>query len=207
MLNLPWYAWFNIIGLMCLWLIFWITHNFQQDSRAIRIVSHFKSIALIAFVLMYWNQSIIAALDNLLIAVTVLVVPLIAWDILSVLWSLYSDKRKKNDSHNNDRLISSEKSAHSNKFDEDDIDLDDGDSFSEEDDLEFGRAIGTLFSPGSGDSDWFQALKKVNSMSGEDHKIEDENTFAITFICMALVCSILVPPAYMAIKMSLAVVS
>ena len=88
MFNLPWYSWFNVMAIPCLWGLLSLNSAMASRPAWLGKVLRVQILAAITTIFLYWNPAISDGLLPLHYALILLVLPLLIWNIGAVVLDL-----------------------------------------------------------------------------------------------------------------------
>ena len=210
MFNLPWYAWFNVLALPCLWLLFLLGMALEGQPKWQRKLIGLHVLGAIVTIFLYWNPAVSQNLTAIHYVLAMLVVPIAVWNlgitfqqlILSALAMFFTGPREKC------VVVMENDTQPQFDVDDDEIDLDagchslDGEEQCAE---EFGEAVSALF---SGNSSAKARLDSVNTLLGVDDEVEEPGAeFVALLIHGAMLSLLTLPPVFMSLRMALSLTS
>lgn len=206
MFNLPWYAWFNVLALPGLWLLFLLGMALEGQPKWQRKLIGLHVLGAIITIFLYWNPAVSQNLTAIHYVLAMLVVPIAVWNlgitcqqlILSVLAMIFADPKEKS-------VIAMENDTQPHfNVDDDEIDLDAGCPSlvgEEQRAEECGEAVSALF---SGNSSAKTRLESVNTLLGVDDEAEEPGAEFVALLINGAVLSLLtLPPVFMSLQMAL----
>ena len=204
MSEIPWYGWFNLIGLMALWMFYGFGHMLEKSSKLVR-TSHHLVILIAAFFVSGWYQLLLTNGANwLVVAAGVLLLAATAWELFGGTYMLVADAAKP--------AKLPEKIKHAPALVEavaadGALDLDAGTRLSPENQEKMQRAIKGVFASGSSGT---ERLDGIGTLLNQGDEEEDTETLAekasYGMIGIAIVAVILLPPCLIAWKVILSVI-
>ncbi|MCG8591729.1 MAG: hypothetical protein MJE66_20720 [Proteobacteria bacterium] len=212
MLNVPWYGWLNVLGLLILWAFYWIEHHTESTTSLQRGLHHLVVFGSLAFILAGWNAPLPSSLDYAVAGLAVLVVPLVGRELLGSFVGLFFASEEDGASEEDaeapaapaEEVPATPAPAAADRAPVPDyaVDLDEGTLQSRENREAASQAIQTLFAPDSSDGDRLRGLGDLLSLGeSEDEEEEAATERMASVLTMVLVLAVLVPPSYLAIRM------
>lgn len=205
MFNLPWYAWFNVLALPCLWLLFLLGMALEGQPKWQRKLIGLHVLGAIVTIFLYWNPAVSQNLTAIHYVLAVLVVPIAVWNlgitcqqlILSFLAMFFADAKDKS-------VIAMENDTQPQfDVDDDEIDLDVGCPSPEGEEQRAeacGEAISALF---SGNSSAKTRLESVDTLLGVDDEAEEPGAEFVALLINGAALSLLtLPPVFMSLRMA-----
>ena len=198
MLDLPWYGWLNLVGLLILWGLYWVNHNLEKTGQVMRVCNYLTVLLAACFVIAHWNGALAANTGTVVQAFAVFLLAMTAWECGAAVYLMFfQGEGPAVEAAPQPDQVSAPVARDGV------LDLDAGTVYSAENQEKMSVAMRRLVSAESSDLDRLRGLGALLTL-GDDDEPEDEGNDALyNVIGLAMILAVIAPPCYMAARVLL----
>lgn len=201
MFNLPWYSWLNVLGLVLLWAFMYVDYVALKKPQWVHRLTTASLVASAFTIVLYWNPGFNTLFNPLQYGLIALILPLAVWLMglgitelaLAIVSYCFASKNRRS------VMMSSSEPVSQFNLDDDEIDLDAGESPSHCHSEMVGASISNLF---SSDASARSNIESIIALTGVDvDELNNDTDISLHLVHTLMVSMLLVPPMIMSLRL------